>query len=97
VCARVSYSFRILAGVLSQLLIQLPDLVQVLRTELFQVHHCIVRALCGTYHLIEFEQDCRAVTVLRVLDQEDHQESHDRGAGIDNELPCIAIVENPTQ
>lgn len=39
--------------------------------------------------LVEPDLDRRTVPVLRVLDQEDHQEGNDRRPGIDDELPRV--------
>ena len=37
--------------------------------------------------LVQLELDSRAVTVLGVLDEEDHEEGHDRRCRVDDELP----------
>src|SRR3546814_9667411 len=36
----------------------------------------------------------RAVTILRILDQKDHEKGDDRGGRIDDQLPRIRIAEN---
>ena len=39
---------------------------------------------------------CLRITVLRVLNQEDHQESNDGCACIDDELPRVRVIEDVT-
>jgi len=45
------------------------------------------------HELRQFELNRKRVTVLRVLDQEHHQKCHDSRAGVDHELPSIAVIE----
>ena len=40
---------------------------------------------------VEFHLDRGAVAVLRVLDQENHQEGDDGRAGVDDELPGVGV------
>jgi len=51
------------------------------------------RRLVSTEQLVQFEVDRLGVAVLRVLDQEGHQEGDDRRAGVDHQLPDIGEVE----
>jgi hypothetical protein len=44
--------------------------------------------------LVEFQVDCACVTILRVLDDEDHQERDDGCARIDDQLPSIGVAED---
>ncbi|CUS37480.1 hypothetical protein COMA2_30295 [Candidatus Nitrospira nitrificans] len=85
---------RTLPGLVGQLLIQRLDVVQVLLGEFLKIQHGIVRASGRTDDLVQFELNRRAVTILGVLDQEDHQERHNGGAGIDDQLPGVAEMEN---
>lgn len=48
----------------------------------------VVLGMARTDQLVELGLD-GAVAVLRVLDQEQHQEGDDRGAGVDDELPGV--------
>ena len=41
----------------------------------------------------QLELQRHGVAVLRVLNQEHHQERHDRGRGVDDELPGVAVAE----
>ena len=41
----------------------------------------------------QFKLDRQCIAVLGVLDQEYHQKGDDRRAGIDDELPCVAIAK----
>ncbi len=49
--------------------------------------------LGGADQFIKLELDRRRVAVLRVLDQEHHQEGDDGGPGVDDQLPGVAVVE----
>src|SRR5439155_20566381 len=40
-----------------------------------------------------FQVNCRCISILRILDEENYQERHDRGASIDHELPRIGVVK----
>jgi len=46
--------------------------------------------------LVVFELQCLSVTVLRVLDDKDHQKRDDRCACVDDELPAIGPVKEWT-
>ncbi len=48
-------------------------------------------------NFVEFGLHCRAISVLGVLDQEDHQERDDCRRGVHDELPRIGIVKNQAQ
>jgi len=37
--------------------------------------------------------NCLSISILCVLDQKNHQESNDRSAGVDDQLPRVAVVE----
>jgi hypothetical protein len=45
-----------------------------------------VRAFDGAYDLVELDLERRSVAVLRVLDDEDHQEGDDRRRRVDHQL-----------
>ena len=68
-------------------------LLQFLIGEFFQIDQVIARAAERANQFIEFQMNRFGVAVLRVLDQEDHQESDDGGAGIDDELPGIGVMK----
>ena len=51
----------------------------------------------GGDQLVELELDRQRVLVLRALDEEDHQEGDDRGAGVDHELPGVGVAEERAQ
>jgi len=52
-----------------------------------------VCAFHRTEELVELDLNRGTVSVLRVLDQEDHEERHDRGRRVDDELPGVAEAE----
>src|SRR5204862_2687147 len=64
-----------------------------LRVELFEIEQGVVRALGRTDELIELDLNGFGVAVLCVLNQEHHQECHDRRSGIDDQLPRVAELE----
>src|SRR5206468_2385897 len=43
--------------------------------------------------LVELQLERLSIPILRALDHEDHQKRHDRGTGIDDELPGIRPAE----
>src|SRR5688572_32340518 len=47
-----------------------------------------------TDEFVELDLDCLSIPILRVLNQEDHQERDDRGAGVDDQLPRITEAED---
>jgi len=55
----------------------------------FQAHQRIPSSLVDPDQLVEFELKRLRVTILRVLDHEDHQKRDNRGCRIDDELPGI--------
>ena len=50
-------------------------------------------AFCGPDQFVEFHLDCLGVPTLGVLNEKDHQEGDDRGAGVYDQLPCVAEVK----
>jgi hypothetical protein len=53
----------------------------------------IARMLVGANELVEFEMHGVGIAVLRVLDEEHHEKSHDGSSGIDDELPRVREVK----
>ena len=53
----------------------------------------ILGSLHGKDQFGQLELDRQCVAVLRILNQKHHQERDDGGAGIDDQLPCVAVVE----
>jgi hypothetical protein len=60
--------------------------------QLFNADELVLR-IGSPNDFVEFRLHGGAVAVLRVLNDEDHKESDDRGAGIDHELPCFGKPE----
>jgi len=81
------------AGVL-QLLVTGVQLIELEIAEVLDIDHCVARFVDGMDELVELEINCAGITILRVLDEEDHQKGHDGGARIDDELPAIGVVED---
>src|SRR6185436_5807112 len=66
--------------------------------ELFVLHvldinEHVARRVYRADELVELEVDGVRVAVLRVLDEEDHEEGEDRRPGIDDELPVLGEAE----
>lgn len=70
------------------------DLIQLVFRKLFYFEQGIMSVLRGPNQFIELQLHRLAVAVLRVLNQEHHQECHDGRGGIDDQLPRVAEVEN---
>ena len=49
-----------------------------------------------TDQFIQFDLQGFRIAVLRILDQENHQEGNDRGACVDHQLPGVTKVKNGT-
>ena len=62
--------------------------------EFFQVEQGVVGEFGDADEFVELDLQRVGVAVLRVLDQEHHEEGDDRGAGVDDQLPGVAEVEN---
>ena len=62
--------------------------------QLLEVEERVVRTVERADDLVELDLNGRAVAVLRVLDQEDHEERDDRGRRVDDELPGVAEAED---
>jgi len=83
-------------GLLGQLEIVTFQLLQLLFRHFLEIQDRIPGAVHCTDKLVQFDLHCGAIAILGVLDQEDHQEGDDGGAGIDDELPGITEVKNRT-
>src|SRR3954469_615186 len=66
------------------LVIARADAVELLLLELFEVEQHVVAALREADQLVELHLDRFRVAVLRVLDEEHHQERDDGRAGVDD-------------
>ena len=47
-----------------------------------------------TDQLVELNLNGCAVAVLRILDQKNHQKSDDSRSRVDDELPCVRVMED---
>ena len=71
-------------------------IVQLLKLFIGEILNCselVFRPLHCQHELRQFELNRKRVAVLRVLDQEHHQECHDGRAGVNHQLPSIAVLE----
>jgi hypothetical protein len=69
------------------------EVLEVFIGEPFKINKLVSSAFNGTYDLVEFQINGFRVTVLRVLDEEYHEEGDDGRASIDNELPGVREVK----
>src|SRR5437868_3907048 len=74
--------------------IPFPQLLQLLIRQLLNVDHLVPRRYMRTNQLIELQVYRFCITVLSVLDEKDDEERDDRRAGVDDELPCVGVVED---
>src|SRR5688572_16076261 len=84
---------KLLARALGDLGVLAADFVELLLLELFEIEQRIVRTARRANELVELDLYRGAVAVLRVLDEEHHEESDDCRAGVDHELPRVAETE----
>src|SRR6185503_21217964 len=70
--------------------------VELLILELLEIQERVVRAARDAQQLVELHLHGLRIPVLGVLDQEDHEEGDDRGAGVDHELPRVREAEQRT-
>src|SRR6185437_13863406 len=68
--------------------------IQLFVRELFHVNQLVTGRMVRADQLMELEMYGFGVTVLGVLDQKHHQRSNDGGAGVDDELPRIRVMED---
>ena len=69
------------------------EVLEVSIGEPFKINKLVSSAFNGTYDFVEFQTNGFRITVLRVLDEEDHEEGDDGCASIDNELPGVREVK----
>ena len=69
-------------------------LLELFVSGVFDVGDFVVGVLHRQNELGQLDLKRLCVVVLRVLNQKNHEKSHDRRAGIDDELPGVAIVKD---
>lgn len=72
----------------------LLDFLEFFVREIFDVDHAGPGPFNAAQKLVEFQMNRFGVAVLGVLDEKDHQKSHDGRSGVDNQLPGIGKVKN---
>src|SRR4051794_10078231 len=73
---------------------RMEDRLQLRLGAMLDADEGVAGAFRGADHLVELGLDRRSVAVLRVLDQEDHQEGDDGRAGVDDQLPGVRPFED---
>ena len=71
----------------------LVEFLQLLVGQIFKIDQFISCVFEGADDLIEFEMHCFGIAVLRILDQEHHEERDDRRGGVDDQLPGIGKMK----
>jgi hypothetical protein len=54
----------------------------------------VARVLGGDDQFVELQLERQRISVLRCLNEKHHQKGDDGGAGVDHQLPGIAVIEN---
>src|SRR5262245_33128566 len=81
------------ARLLGERVVPLVEGLEVGLGEVLRAHEPVARPSERGHHLVELELDRERVLALGPLDQEHHEEGHDRGPGVDEELPGVGVVE----
>ncbi|RWW91100.1 hypothetical protein BHE74_00000325 [Ensete ventricosum] len=71
----------------------LAQFFQLFAVQAIQAEHGILCVLGDAQQFVDLDVQDVVVTVLRVLDQEHHQERDDGGRGVDDQLPGVVVVE----
>ena len=72
----------------------LPHLFELALRQALNAHISVARVVGGANKFIQLGLKGGSVPILRVLNEEHHQESNDRGPRIYDELPGVGIVKN---
>lgn len=75
---------QVLSGGTCQLGIACLQVVEIFFRQLFDIKKSIVGSLDRSDQFIQLQLDGFTIAVLRILNEEHHQERYNRGAGIDN-------------
>ena len=62
--------------------------------QILYIDHFVLCFVHRMDQLVQLQMNRSCVTILRILDQEDHEKCDDRCAGINNQLPGIGVVED---
>lgn len=73
--------------------VELCDLPQILLIEILDSDHAVAGDPARRQQFVELQMKRHAVLVLTLLDEEDHQEGHDGGARVDDQLPVLGKME----
>ncbi len=73
--------------------IPLFQFLQLFVRKVFNINHVVVRRTVGANQFVKLKVKGFGVTVLSILNQENHKESNNGGTSIDNELPGVGELE----
>jgi hypothetical protein len=76
-----------------ELRISFVDLIEFLVAELFDIHHLVFGIVNCVNELVKLQVYCARVSILCVLNDEDHQERDDCRTCIDDKLPRVGVVK----
>jgi len=60
----------------------------------FQIDELISSAFQRSNYFVELQMSCFGISILRILNEKDHEESNNRRPGINNELPGIRVMKH---
>ena len=78
----------------AQALKLIADPLEFLIGHVLEIDHLVASSFNRVNQLIQLQMEGLGIAVLGVLNEEHHQERNDRGAGVDNQLPRIRVMEN---
>ena len=82
--------FQLAPCLLRQLFVIGADSVKLVLLKILEVKKSVVRGFIRPNQFVKLDVDCLGVAILRVLNEENHEECHNGRAGVYDELPCIA-------
>ncbi len=78
---------------LAQTLELFLQFIEVLVGKFFKIDKFVSRSPQCAQKFIQFQMDGFGVAILRVLNEEHHQERHDGRPSVDDQLPCVRKME----
>ena len=78
----------------SKLFVARVHYIELLVAQIFNIHHLISGSVDRMDQLIQFKVDRACVSVLSILNQEDHKKGNDGRTGVDDQLPGVGIMKD---
>src|SRR5258708_1119172 len=73
--------------------VALFQVVQLFVGKFLDIDEIVTRRVVGADKFVQLQVERLGVSILRVLDEKDHKESNDGGAGVNDELPGVRKME----